>query len=106
MAFAEFSAGDDFGLKFVVVIFVQSPVLSEYEMLADGDFAAGADQAFPFVGIGAELAREQHFNASVQKPSRRGSMRADRLRIEAGAAAIQAGREDAGVVEDDEIVGA
>ena len=43
VAFAKLAAGDDFGLEFVMI--------SEIEMLADTDLAAGADQAFPFLGI-------------------------------------------------------
>ena len=43
LALAEFSAGDDFGWQFVI--------LAEEQALADADFAAGTNQAFPVVGL-------------------------------------------------------
>ena len=59
MALAEVSAGDHLGSKFVVV--------AEIKMLADGDFAAGADQTFPVVGIVAELAGQKDLDAPLKK---------------------------------------
>ncbi len=48
VALAEFGAGDDFGVQFVV--------LAEKKMFADADFTAGTNQAFPFVWLSGELA--------------------------------------------------
>jgi len=97
LALAEFGAGQDLGLQFVL--------LAEEEAFADTDFAAGANQAFPIVGIGGELAGEQNFDAAVEEITRGGITRADRLSMGALAAAIKPGRKDAGIVEDDEIAG-
>ncbi len=47
---AEFGAGEDFGLQFIV--------LAKEESFANTDLAAGANQAFPIVGLGGKLARE------------------------------------------------
>jgi len=48
VALAEFGAGDDLGLQFVV--------FAEIKMFADANFAAGTNQAFPVVGLSRELA--------------------------------------------------
>ncbi len=81
VALAELSARQDFSLEFNLI--------AEEKAFADSDFAAGANQALPIVGIGRELASEEDFDAA-------GS---------AFAAAIKPGRKNAGIVEDDEIAG-
>ena len=48
---AEFSAGDDFGLKFVM--------LTEEEMLADSDLAARTHETLPLVRIVPQLTSEE-----------------------------------------------
>jgi len=96
-ALAEFGAAQDFGLKLIL--------FAEEKALADADFAAGANQAFPIVRIGGELTGQQNFDASVKKIASRGIVRADGLSPGAFAAAIKPGRKNAGVVEDDEIAG-
>lgn len=97
MAFAKLAAGDDFCLELVVI--------SEKEMLPDPDFAAGADQAFPFIGVVMELAGEQDLHASVKKIAGGGIAGADRLRIKTCASSEEAGGKHTCVVEDDKIVG-
>ncbi len=97
VALAEFGAGEDLGLQFVV--------LAEEDAFADADLAAGANQAFPIVGIGGELAGEQNLDAAVEKITGCGIARTERLSADACAAAIEPGRKDASIVEDDEIAG-
>lgn len=96
MAFAELATGGDFGLKLVV--------LAEEQMLSDGNLATGADQALPQIRIAAQLAGKQDFHTSTKKIARGGIAGTERLRLKTSTAAIEAGREDAGVVENDEIV--
>jgi hypothetical protein len=81
MAFAELGAGQDLGLQLILI--------AEEEALADTDFAARANQAFPINGIRGELAGEKDFDAA---PS-------------AFAASVETGGKDASVVEDQEIAG-
>jgi hypothetical protein len=97
VAFAEFSAPDDLGLKIVAV--------AEEKMLADSDLAARADEAFPIVWALPQLARQQDFDAAAQKIARSGILRAERLGLQTAAASIEARGKYARVVEDDEIVG-
>lgn len=54
VALAEFSAGNYFGLQFAIlaVVVLTFAALAKEEALADADFAAGADQAFPIVRLG------------------------------------------------------
>ncbi len=94
-ALAKFCARQNFGLQFVMV--------AEEEVLAYADFAAGTDEAFPVIGLGGELASEQHFDAAVKKIAGSGIMRADRLSASASAAAVKPGGKDASVVEHDQI---
>jgi hypothetical protein len=96
-AFAELGAGQDFGLQFVL--------RSEEEAFTDSDFAAGANQAFPIVGIGGELAGKENFNTAVEEITRRWIARADSLSANAFSATVEASRKDAGIVEDHEIAG-
>lgn len=98
VALSELAAGDDFGLKFIVV--------AEVELLADCDLAAGTDETLPVVGLALELASEEDFNASLEKVATGGIARAERLGLESGAAPIEARGEDARIVEDKEIGGA
>src|SRR5262249_25558379 len=73
VAFAEFSARDDFGFQFIVI--------AEIEMFAETDLSSGSYQAFPIVGIMAELVCQENFNASTEKLARGGVVRAERLRL-------------------------
>jgi hypothetical protein len=57
------------------------------------------------LGSCGELARQQDFDAAAQKIARRGIVRAERLSAGSLAAAIEARRKDAGVIEDQEIAG-
>ena len=98
MAFTKLAAGDHFGLEFVVI--------TEIEMLADADLAAGADQAFPYIGIVIQLASEQDLDASVKKIARGGIVGAEWLRLKTSASPIEASGKHARIVEDDKIVGA
>jgi hypothetical protein len=100
--FTKSAAGDDLGLKFVVV--------SEEEAFAHSDFATGAHQAFPFIGVpwvlgGGDLAGEQDFNAATKKIPSRGIARTKGLGLKTGSPAVQARWKDAGVVEYNEVVG-
>ena len=52
-ALAERTSGEDFGLELGVFW-----ILSEEEMFSDANLFAGADQAFPVVGLARELAGE------------------------------------------------
>jgi hypothetical protein len=97
-AFAEFGAGKNFGLQFVV--------LAEEKVFANTDLASGADQALPIVGLSGKLARQQNLDAALQEVARRRIMRADRLSLCAFAAAVKPRRKDASVVKNNEIAGA
>jgi len=97
-AFAEIGAGQDLGLQFVL--------LAEEEAFSYADLAAGANQAFPIVGIGGELASQQNLDAAAEKIMRGRIVRAQGLSVDAFAAAVEAGGKNAGVVEDHEIAGA
>jgi hypothetical protein len=92
-ALAELCSGENLGLQ------VAGVPVAEKQAFADADLAARANQAFPIVGIGGELAGQQNLDAAVQEiPSRR-IPRADRLSAGAFAAAIEARRKHAGIVE-------
>ena len=97
MARAEFAARDDLGLEFVV--------LAEIKMLADSDLTAGTDQAFPVIGIVADLAGEKDLNASVKKVAGGRISRTERLRLKTSAPTEEARGKHASVVEDDEVAG-
>lgn len=98
VALTEFAAGNDFGAEFIVG--------SEEKMLADGDFAAGADEAFPVIGIVLQLFCEEDFDASAEEVAGGRIVRAQGLGLQTSTAAIEAGGKDASVVEDDEVCGA
>jgi len=91
VALAELGARQDLGLQVVglQVIGLQFILLAEEKAFADSDFAPGAHQALPIVGLGGELASEKDFDAPVST----------------FAAAIKPGGKNAGIVEDDEIAG-
>jgi len=97
VALAELGAGEDLGLKFVLV--------TEEQALADAYLATGTNQAFPIVGFGGELPGEQNLDAAAQKIAGCGIVRAEGLSAGALAATIEPGGKDAGVVEDHEIAG-
>ena len=96
-ALAKFSASQDLGLQFVA--------FAEEQAFADADLAAGTDQAFPIVGVGGKLSRQQHFDAAVEEIAGCGIVRTDRLSAGAFAAAVEPGGKDAGVVEDHQVAG-
>ena len=94
-ALAEVTAGEDFGLQFVVV--------AKKQVLADADFTARADQTVPL--IGGNLAGEKNLDASVKKVPGRGILRGEGLRTQAFAAAVESRGKDSGVVEYDQVAG-
>jgi hypothetical protein len=96
VALAEFASGNHLGLKIVLV--------AEEQVLADADFAAWADEALPFIRFFVELASEQDFDMSLHEAARGRIVGAKGLRFDSASAAIEAGRENTSVVEDDEIV--
>ena len=96
-AFAELGARENFGLQFVL--------FSEEEAFADDDLAAGANQAFPIIGVGGELARQQNLDAALEKTTRGGIARAEWVSASACATAVEPSGKDARVVEDDQIAG-
>jgi hypothetical protein len=85
---------------------LQFVFLAKEQALADADFAAGANQAFPIVGIGGELVGEENLDAPLKEIAGCAIVRAGGLSADAFAAAIEPGGEDAGIVEDDEVTGA
>jgi hypothetical protein len=97
VAFAELSAREDLGLQFILI--------AEEEAFADSNFAAGANQALPIVGIGGELAGQKNFDAAAKEIAGGRIAFANRLGMSAFAPAIQPGWKHAGIVEDDEIAG-
>jgi hypothetical protein len=97
VALAELGAGQNLGLKVVA--------LTEEQVFAYADLAAGANQAFPIVRIGGELAGQQNLDAAVEEVAGRRIVRADRLSAGAFTATIEPGGKNAGVVEDYEIAG-
>jgi hypothetical protein len=96
-ALAEFRAGKNLGLQFVT--------LAEKEVFADGDLTAGADQAFPIVGLRGKLAGQQHLDAAVEEIAGGGIVRTDWLSASACAATVEPRGENTGVVEDQQIAG-
>ena len=64
VALAEFAAGDDLGMEFVII--------AEEKMLANSDFAAGAHETLPVVGVALQLPGEQDLDPSVKKIARGG----------------------------------
>jgi hypothetical protein len=97
VAFSKFSSGDDLCPEFVSV--------TKKKMLADHDLTAGADQAFPVVRFALELTREENFHAPVKEISRSWIVRTDGLGLKTCTASIEAGRKNARIVKDDQIVG-
>ncbi len=98
VTFAEGSAGDYLGLQCVI--------RAEEEMLSNTDFAAGTDETLPFIWLGCDLAGEENLDASAEEFAGGWILRAEGLRSESLAASVQTGREDACVVEDEEVGGA
>lgn len=97
VAFAKFSAGNDFGLQLVVI--------SEKKPLTDRDFPARPDKAFPVIGIGLQLTCQQDFYASAKEVAGCRIARAEDLRLKTSAASIEACWEHPSVVENDEVAG-
>lgn len=91
VALAKFAAVDYLGLEFVV--------LAEEKMLADSNFAAGADEAFPIVWIALQLSCEQDFDTTAEEVARGRILRAQRLGLKTGAASKKASGKYTGVVE-------
>jgi hypothetical protein len=98
VALAKLAAGSDLGLEFVVLA-------EEKKMLADADFAAWTDKAFPIVWIGSQPAGQQDFDTAAEEVARGWVLRAERLGLKAGAASKKAGGKYAGVVEYQQITG-
>jgi hypothetical protein len=96
---AEFPTGEDLGLQFDLIL------RAEEQAFANADLAAGTDEAFPIVGISGELAGQQNLNATVEEIPGCRILRADRLSADAFAAAIEAGRKNASVIENQHIAG-
>src|SRR5271169_129231 len=78
-------------------------MLAEKQAFADSDLAAGADKAFPVVGLGGKLARQQNFDAAVEEIAGGGIVRTDWLSACAIAATVEPCGKDAGVVEDQQV---
>jgi hypothetical protein len=97
VALAKLAAGDDLGLEFVVV--------AEEKMLADSDFAAWTDKAFPIIRFALHLSCEQDFNTAAEEVARGRILGAERLGLKAGAASKEASGKYAGVVEYQQITG-
>jgi hypothetical protein len=91
VALAKFAAVDYLGMEFVV--------LAQEKMLADADFAAGADEALPNVRIALQLSCEQDFDTTAEEVARGRILRAQRLGLETGAASKKASGKYTGVVE-------
>jgi hypothetical protein len=72
-------------------------------VLADANLASGADQTLPIVRLSRYPPRQQDLDTSLKKIAGGGIARADRLRADAFAAAIESGGKDAGVVDDQQI---
>jgi len=100
-ALAELRASQNLGLQFVL----QFVLHSEKKALADADLAAGANQAFPIVGLNRKLPREQDLDTAAKEILGGRILRTDGLRARALAMAVEPRRKNAGVVEDDEIGG-
>ena len=96
-ALAEIPAGQNLGVQFAP--------LAEAEALADADFAAGPNQAFPIIGLCRKLACQQNFDTAVKKSTGRRIAGADSLCADAHAAAIKPCRKDPGIVEDQQVSG-
>ena len=93
----ECSAADDVSLQLVAV--------AEKQALAYADFAAGTNQALPLGGLSGELASEQDLDAPVKKATRCRIAAAEGLGANSGAASVEAGGKNAGIVENHNIVG-
>jgi hypothetical protein len=97
MALAVFAAVKNLGLEFVAV--------SEVKALTDSDFASGANQALPVVGMTGKLASKEDLDASAEKIAGGGILRADGLGMRTFASAIEASGQDPSVVEDNQVAG-
>src|SRR3954462_4666854 len=81
VALAEFSTGDDFGLKFVM--------LTEEEMLAHSDLAARTHETLPLVRIVPQLTSEKNSHASAEELAGGGIMGTQNLGFKTFASGIQ-----------------
>jgi hypothetical protein len=95
LALAKGAPSDHLGTELVVV--------AEEETFSDSNFAAGAHQALPLVGIAMKLVSQKDLDASAKEVARGGIVGAKGLGVEASPASEQARGEHAGVVEYDKI---
>jgi hypothetical protein len=97
VALAEFAAGDDLGMEFVII--------AEEKMLADSNLAARPDQTLPVVGIPLQLPCKQDLDTAAKEVARGRIMRTQRLGLKATTSSVEAGGKYARVIEDEEVAG-
>ena len=97
LALAEFAAGDDLGMKFVMI--------AEEKMFADSDLSAGPDQTFPLVGIALQLPGKQDFDTAAKEIVRGRICGLRGCGLKATTASVEARGKDAGVIEDEKVAG-
>ena len=95
MALAKFPAGDDFCREFVGLL---GGVETKVNALAQAQLASGMDESFPQVGLGGELAREQHFDFAMKELGDRGIGRGNGQRPRTAAVSVEPGRQHARVI--------
>jgi len=67
------------------------------------DFAPGPNQAFPVVGLGGKLARQQHLDSAAEEIAGRRIVRADILSTDARPAPVKPRWKNSCIVEDHKI---
>ena len=78
---------------------------TEEQGFSHPDLPPRPNQAFPFVGVRAELPRQQHFDLSMKKIPRRRIVRTHRLRPDPAPPPKQPRRKHPRVVEHDQVPG-
>jgi len=94
-ALTEASPGYDFGLQFV---------FPKEKALAHPNFAAGADQALPFIWFQRYLPGEQHLDLALEEVTGGWIPRAHGLRFGSASPGIEACRKDPRVIEYNQVI--
>jgi hypothetical protein len=93
--FPELAAGNDLRFQFIGV--------AEKQSFSNADFTPGPNQAFPVVGLGGKLARQQHLDSAAEEIAGRRIVRADILSTDARPASVKPRWKNSCVVEDHKI---
>jgi len=94
-AFPKLPGGNDLRFQFIAV--------AEKQSFSNADFAPGPNQAFPVVGLGGKLARQQHLDSAAEEIAGRRIVRADILSTDARPAPVKPRWKNSCIVEDHKI---